>query len=147
MRLDKNHWLLNIPVAHRGLWNENICENSLSAYKNAIEHKFPIEIDVYSTKDGVLMSFHDKTLSRMTGEKGFIFDKTFEELKSLKLIGSDESIPTFDQVLSICEGKTPLLIELKDQPDKTYVDRVVERLKKYKGEFAIQSLTPFISSV
>lgn len=144
MRLNKNHWLLNKPVAHRGLWNENICENSLSAYKNAIDNGFPIEIDVYSSKDGVLMSFHDKSLVRMTGVEGFIFDKTYDELKELKLNGSDQEIPTLDQVLALCEGKTPLLIELKDQPDKSYVKRVVERLKRYKGEFAIQSFNPLL---
>lgn len=143
MRLNKNHWLLKTPVAHRGLWNADVCENSIAAYRNAIDNGFPIEIDLYSTKDGVLMSFHDKSLLRMTGAEGFIFEKTYDELKKLRLNGTDEQIPTFDQVLNLCEGKIPLLIELKDQPDKSYVKRVVERLKEYKGEFAIQSFNPF----
>ncbi len=142
MRLNKNYWLLKNPVAHRGLWGGNIVENSLSAYQNAIEKGFPIEIDVYSSKDGVLYSFHDKTLSRMTDGDGFIYEKTSKELSALKLKNSDESIPTFEQVLSLCENKTPLLIEIKDQPDKTVVTRIVERLKSYKGEFAIQSFNP-----
>ncbi len=142
MRLNKNHWLLKNPVAHRGLWGDNIVENSLSAYQNAIAKGFPIEIDVYSSKDGVLYSFHDKTLSRMTDGNGFIYEKTSQELSTLKLRNSDESIPTFEQVLSLCENKTPLLIEIKDQPDKKVVSRIVKRLKSYKGEFAIQSFNP-----
>ncbi len=142
MRLSGDYWLLNKPIAHRGLWGGDIVENSLSAYKNAVNNGFPIEIDLYSSCDGVLFSFHDQTLERMTGKKGLIFEKSSQELLSTKLIGSNESIPTFDQVLEVVDGKVPLLIELKDQPDKTYVDRVVERLKSYKGEFAIQSFNP-----
>lgn len=142
MRLNSDSWLLNTPIAHRGLWGNGIVENSLSAYKNAVDNGYPIEIDLYSSADGILLSFHDQDLERMTGQKGLIFEKTSKELSKLKLIGCDESIPTFDQVLETVDGKVPLLIELKDQPDKTYVDKAVERLKSYKGEFAIQSFNP-----
>ncbi|MBE7086776.1 MAG: glycerophosphodiester phosphodiesterase [Clostridiales bacterium] len=144
MRISKNSWLINRPIAHRGLWGNGIVENTLAAYQNAIDNGYPIEIDVYCTKDGHPVVFHDKTLVRMTGQDGFIFDKTLDELKALKILGTTESIPTFNQVLELCENKTPLLIELKDQPDKSYVERVVKRLKEYKGEFAVQSFNPLI---
>ena len=45
MRIDFNNWLITRPISHRGLWNENIVENSLTAYKNAIAQGYPIEID------------------------------------------------------------------------------------------------------
>jgi glycerophosphoryl diester phosphodiesterase len=143
MRLKKDSWLLNIPIAHRGLWGEDIIENSIPAYQNAIDHGYPIEIDLYQTKDGHLVSFHDANLFRMTGENAFIYDKTLAEIKNLSLNGTAEKIPTFDEVLALCENKVPLLIELKDQPSKTFVSQVVDRLKNYKGEFAIQSFNPF----
>ena len=142
MRLKSDSWLLTKPIAHRGLWGDKIVENSLSAYKNAVDNGYPIEIDLYSSSDGVLFSFHDQDLMRMTGENGFIYEKTAKELSNIKLIGCDESIPTFDEVLSVVDGKVPLLIELKDQPNKSYVDKVINRLKSYKGEFAIQSFNP-----
>lgn len=142
MRLNNDHWLLNMPIAHRGLWDESCVENSILAYKNAIKNGYPIEIDLYSSCDGVIFSFHDSKLKRMTNADGLIYEKTAEEILSLKLLDSDEKIPTFEEVLRLCENKVPLLIELKDQPDKTYVDKVIERLKTYKGEFAIQSFNP-----
>ena len=142
MRLSKDSWLFSKPIAHRGLWGENIVENSLSAYQNAVDNGYPIEIDLYSSTDGVLFSFHDKTLKRMTGADGKIFEKDAGFIKSLYLLNSTEKIPTFDEVLSLVNGKVPLLIELKDQPDVNYVDKVVERLKKYDGEFAIQAFNP-----
>lgn len=146
-RLSPNNWLLNRPVAHRGLWGDNIIENSITAYKNAVDKNYPIEIDLYLTKDGRLVSFHDNTLKRMTGADGNIYDKTLNELNSLYLLDekgnkTSEKIPTFDQVLAIAENKVPLLIEIKNQPDSSVVDKVVERLKNYKGEFALQSFNP-----
>ena len=142
MRLDNGSWLLTKPIAHRGLWGNGLIENSLPAYKNAVDNGYPIEIDLYSSTDGVLFSFHDYNLKRMTGVDGLIYEKTAKELKELRLLDSDEKIPTFDEILSLVDGKVPLLIELKDQPDKSYIDKVVERLKSYKGEFAIQSFDP-----
>lgn len=144
MRLNKDFWLFNRPIAHRGLWGNEIIENSLPAYQNAIDNGYPIEIDLYSSKDGVLFCFHDDTLVRMTGAYGKIFEKTAKELKQLRLSNTDYEIPTFDQVLALVDGKVPLLIELKDQPDKNYVQTVVERLKSYKGEFALQSFNPIL---
>lgn len=143
MRITKDSFLLNKPIAHRGLWGNGVTENSLSAYLKAAERGYPIEIDLYLSKDGELFSFHDKTLLRMTAEKGFIYDKTAAELKKLRLKGTDETIPTFDEVLRITEGKIPLLVEIKNQPDKTVVDKTVARLKSYRGEFAVQSFNPF----
>ena len=144
MRVDKDYWLFTRPIAHRGLWTENFIENSLPAYKNAIDHGYPIEIDIYSSKDGVLFSFHDASLKRMTGVDGFIYEKTANELKNLSLSSSDCKIPTFDEVLSLIDGKVPLLIEFKDQPNKSFVNKAVERLKNYNGAFAVQSFNPLI---
>lgn len=137
-----NSILFTKPIAHRGLWDENITENSLTAYRNAVQNGYPIETDLYSSTDGVVFCFHDTTLSRMTGENGYIYEKTSSELKSLRLNNTDESIPTFKELLEVTDGKVPLLIEIKDQPDKTIVEKVLEILKDYKGEFAIQSFNP-----
>jgi glycerophosphoryl diester phosphodiesterase len=142
MRIDKNHWLFNTPIAHRGLWGAEIIENSITAYKNAVENGFAIEIDLYSSTDGVLFSFHDLSLKRMTGAEGNITDFDSNYLNSLKLIGSQEKIPTFREVLHAVNGKVPLLIEIKNQKDELIVERVLDELFEYQGEYAIQSFNP-----
>lgn len=142
MRINKDCFLFNKPIAHRGLWNENIVENSLLAYQNAVEHGYPIEIDLYSTTDNEIVCFHDDTLSRMTGKDGFIYDKTLSELKELSLKNSGQKIPTLKEVLNLVSGKVPLLIEFKDQPNKNYISIAVKILKEYKGDFAVQSFNP-----
>ena len=143
MQNQKSDWLLSSPIAHRGLWNENLIENSLPAYENAVKNGYPIEIDIYQTTDNELVCFHDKTLERMTGDQRNIYDCDLSTLKSLNLLDSNEKIPTLKELLALVDGNVPLLIELKDQPNKNYVKNVVELLKTYKGEFAIQSFNPF----
>ena len=143
MRVNKDHWLYTMPVAHRGLWGGDVAENSATAYKNAAEKGYPIEIDLYQSKDGVLYSFHDGVLKRMTGQEGYICDKTSEEIDAYVLTGTEnERIPRFTEVLEIAEGKSPLLIELKDSHTPGFIENVVNLLKNYKGEFAIQSFDP-----
>ena len=142
MRIPENHWLKTTPIAHRGLWGEGIAENSLSAYNMAVECGFAIEIDVWASKDGVLYSFHDGFLKRMTGKDGHICEFESSYINSLKLVGTDEKIPTLREVLFAVNGKVPLLIEIKNQPDKQIVERVLEELDEYQGEFAIQSFNP-----
>ena len=142
MRIDKNHWLLKTPIAHRGLWGNSIVENSVNAYKNATEKGYPIEIDVYLTKDGEVVSFHDANLKRMTGEDAFIYDKTLGELKELSFLGTEEKIPTLKEALAICKNKSPLLIEIKNQPNGEVVEKTLEVLKDYDGDYAIQSFNP-----
>lgn len=143
MKIKPNSWLLTKPIAHRGLWGDGIIENSIPAYQNAVDNGYPIEIDLHLSTDGVLFSFHDNNLKRMTGVDKSIHDLSSAEIKALRLSGSEQQIPTFDEVLDTVDGKVPLLIEIKNQHNKSVVDKAVERLKSYKGEFAIQSFNPF----
>ena len=143
MRIDKDNWLLTKPIAHRGLWGEGVPENSTLAYGKASEKKIPIEIDIHLTADGHLVSFHDDNLFRMTGEDCLIWNKSLSELKQLRLNDSKYSIPTLNEVLEIANGKSPLLIEFKNQPSKEFLGKAISVLKEYKGEFAVQSFNPF----
>lgn len=143
MRIENDCWLITRPIAHRGLWNKNIIENSLTAYKNAVDNGFPIEIDLYLSADGELFSFHDLNLYRMTGLNADITSLSSDEINKLRLLSSDEKIPSFKEVLSLVGGKVPLLIELKDQVGgKKSVYKAVDILKDYNGEYAIQSFNP-----
>lgn len=101
--------------AHRGYHciERGIPENSMAAFRAAIEKGYGIEIDLHLTRDGQLAVFHDDTLERICGQPDTIEDMTFEELKTCRLSGTSEIIPSFHDVLSLVNGKVPLLIELK----------------------------------
>lgn len=54
-------------ISHRG---ESIDapENTLPAYKTAVERGFGFECDIYLSKDGYVFTFHDRTLTRTSGD-------------------------------------------------------------------------------
>lgn len=143
-RLSENSWVLTTPTAHRGLHNSVIPENSLAAFKNAVEKSHPIETDVHMTTDGKLVCFHDDNLVRMTGYDGDIREQSREFLKTLRLKNTDEYIPDFSELLSLVGGKVPLLIEIKQQKRKGIEKLVIEELKNYSGEYAVQSFDPTV---
>ncbi|MEG0382306.1 MAG: glycerophosphodiester phosphodiesterase family protein [Christensenella sp.] len=137
-------WLKEYQYAHRGLHTAEYPENSMPAFKSAMENGYAIELDVHLSKDGVLMVFHDDDMERMTGAQGRIEDFTVDELKQRRLASSEYQIPTLDEVLYLVDGGTPLLIELKNmgRAGKLEVE-LYNRMKEYAGKFAIQSFSPF----
>lgn len=138
-------WLVETPIAHRGLHDKTSPENSLSAFSKAIEKGYGIELDVQLLADGTVAVFHDTTLSRMTENDGYLKFLNKEDLKALKLKGSKEHIPTLDEVLKLVDGQTPILIEIKNTSKKVgkLEQNVINLLKDYKGEYAVQSFNPY----
>lgn len=138
-------FLRNIPVAHRGLHGDKLPENSIGAFRAAVLQGYAVETDVRLSKDGEAVLFHDDTLLRMTGADLNVSDCTAEELSLLRLNGTQERIPLFDELLAEAAGRVPLLIEIKNMNDADtdeFIRRVAERLAHYRGEFAIQSFRP-----
>ena len=150
LRCRKGHrkWevLKKYRYAHRGYHDKPVVpENSLPAFRRAIERGFGAELDVHLLKDGTLAVFHDSDLKRCANVEGEIEDLTLDELKQLRLEGTDEQIPTFDEVLALFEHETPLIIELKTARGNhmALAKAVCERLDSYQGEFCIESFDPF----
>ena len=131
--------------AHRGLHGNGVPENSLAAFELACKKGFGIELDVQLSRDGKVMVFHDYTLVRMTGCDKKLCELTAEELSALTLSGSEEKIPTFEEVLSLVDGRVPLLVELKgESTDTSLCAAVAEQLKGYKGKYCLESFNPIL---
>lgn len=133
----------NVRFAHRGLHSEKIPENSMEAFALAVDNGYGIELDVRVSSDGELMVFHDETLDRMTSAKGKFVEYTAEELKKIKLLGTENTIPTFCEVLELVDGKVPLLVEIKEFGNSyPATEKCAEILKEYKGPFIVESFNP-----
>ena len=140
-----NSWLVDQPIAHRGLHDKVSPENSISAFEKAIEAGYPIELDVQLIADGTVVVFHDNSLSRLTDNDGYLKFLNKEDLKLLTLKDSKEKIPTLNEVLEVVNGRVPLLIEVKNEGKVGKLEKnVLEILKNYKGEFAICSFNPYV---
>ena len=131
-------------IAHRGLHNKSIPENSIPAFKEAIKKNYIIELDVHALKDGNVVVFHDDNLKRLTGFDKKIKDTTYDEIRNLRLNNTNNHIPLFKDVLKLVDGRVPLLIELKyDNKVGFLEDKLINILNDYKGLYAFQSFSPF----
>lgn len=70
-------------AAHRGSWGGNITQNTVGAYKAALQMGADIvETDVTATTDGVLYSFHDGNEQRVFGVEKSIRQMDSKEVES-----------------------------------------------------------------
>ena len=129
--------------AHRGLHGEGRPENSLAAFRAAVEGGYGAELDVHLLKDGSLAVIHDSKLLRTTGKEGRVEDLTAEELAGYTLEGTEETIPLFSDVLKVFAGKTPLIVELKVENNcDALCSAVAELLEGYEGDYCVESFDP-----
>ena len=138
---------MHIPAAHRGLYaaDQSIPENSLGAFCKAVEHGYAIEMDVQCSNDNVAFVFHDANLLRMCGRLDVLSTMNAIEIKTMNLANSEETIPTFQEVVELVDGKVPLWIEIKTtKRRKQTVKSVMDLLDEYQGDYSICSFDPLI---
>lgn len=140
--------LSGMKYAHRGLFNNqgNAPENSMEAFRAAIDEGYGIELDVRLTKDGEVVVFHDGSLDRMCGLSASVSSMTLAELRMQRLLESDETIPLFGEFLSMVGGRVPLLVEFKTSlPGSDWnaaaalCSAAMALLDEYSGAFVIES--------
>src|SRR5258706_9774815 len=87
-----------LAFAHRGGAHE-APENTMKAFEYAVGLGYRyLETDAYATRDGVLVSFHDDKLDRVTDRKGKIEQMSAAELREAR-IGGIEPIPLLEDLL------------------------------------------------
>ena len=136
---------MGVLYAHRGLFDNNaaIPENSMKAFRRALEAGYGIELDVQLTKDGIPVIFHDFKLERMCGISEKVENLTYEQLRKLTLLNTEEKIPTLKEFLDMVDGQVPLIIELKIEWMNPALCPVVQKLlDDYKGVYCIESFNP-----
>ncbi len=145
--VELNENFTTIPIAHRGLHGEGVSENSMQAFRLAIEKGYAIEIDLRMTKDGEIVVVHDSNLRRVTGQDVLVEHLTKDELKKYPL-SSGELIPTFKEFLALVNGQVPVLVEIKANEgfDPELCEKVLFELKDYeaKDKIALQSFNPYV---
>lgn len=138
--------LEGVRFAHRGLHDavQGVPENSITAFRRAVEHGFGAELDVHLMADGNLAVVHDSSLTRVCGVGVEIEDLTAKDLPNYSLMGTQEHIPLFQDVLALFEGKTPLVIELKVERGNAVAltDRVMAELEGWDGTYCLESFHP-----
>lgn len=127
-------------TGHRG-YPAKYPENSVSSCLGAIADGADcVEIDVKLSSDGYVVVMHDDTIDRTTNGKGNIMNMKLEEIKTYKLRKysngpvTEESIPTFEEVLQALQGKDiKILCEFKST-QSGLTKKCADLIKKYGME-------------
>jgi glycerophosphoryl diester phosphodiesterase len=139
-------WLTAQPFAHRGLHDKarGVPENSLAAFRAAVDSGYGIELDVRLSRDGVAMVFHDSTLDRMCGEPGRVDGLDAAELRKKRLLGTNETIPKLTDVCALMASRQPILVEVKNASARLgpIETATAHALRDYRGPFAVMSFNP-----
>lgn len=121
-------------IAHRGLTNNNICENTLKAFKNALNNNYDgIELDLRKTKDNIIVVLHDKYINRTSNGVGNINKITYKEVLKYNFgtKTNKSKIPTLKEVIKNISN-TNIFIELKENIDKEELNNILKLNKTNK---------------
>lgn len=111
-------------IAHRGLWNKDIKDNSYKALKNGLESNkyIGIECDIRTTLDNKFIIYHNSLYN------GFLVRNTyFKDLKNISLL---------EDLLKIETDKI-ILLEIKERDINK--KKLLKLLNKYKRNYYIMS--------
>jgi len=130
--------------AHRGLHSGSAFpENSLIAFAAALEKGAGIECDLRLTADDEILVFHDADAWRLCASPLRIGESSHKELSRLRV--GEHPIPTLESLLSLVDGRTPLLLEVKVENDIWRWAPALERkLDGYQGPFGVMCFDPRI---
>ncbi|SEK54822.1 glycerophosphoryl diester phosphodiesterase [Pseudoxanthomonas sp. GM95] len=121
-------------VAHRGHASADQAENSLKQMQAVATRQIGVEMDLATSKDGVLYLLHDDTLDRTTTGTGPLAAQDSQALDKLRLKDgkgqpTGEALPRLTQVLDWAT-QTPevmLILDLKGTPAAKVVPLLNER--------------------
>lgn len=134
----------NWYYAHRGLHSAGVPENSLAAFSAAKAAGYGIELDIHLMQDGELAVIHDSSLKRVAGAEITIEELSAVDLNQYRLMGTQEHIPLFTQVLELIDGEVPLIVELKATTDNypQLCEKACGLLENYNGLYCMESFDP-----
>src|SRR5215470_715070 len=114
-----------LAFAHRG-GAAHAPENSWRAFEHAVGLGYRyLETDLQATSDGVLVAFHDKTLTRVCGQDGRVRRLSYAELSAARIDGT-EPIPVLEDLLAAWPD-VRFNLDVKDAPAIAPLPEVLRR--------------------
>lgn len=140
-------WLLERPLAHRGLHDlaAGVPENSIAAFATAADAGAPVELDVHLSADGHPVVVHDDDLERLCGVARRVAGCDLAELTGLAILGTTERIPSLADVLDAIAGRVGIMVEIKSRDPRAVgalEAAVATALDTYDGPVCIASFNP-----
>jgi len=131
-----------IVIGHRGAMGHAL-ENTIESVEKAVNLNVDgIEIDVFKSKTGELIVYHDPSLKRLSNSTALIEDISLDSIKKVKLKGG-LMIPILEEVIDVIPENIFLNIELKGKNTAYATNKIIsEYLTRYNwppSKFIISS--------
>jgi glycerophosphoryl diester phosphodiesterase len=138
-------WLVEVPLAHRGLHDDARPENSLAAFEAAATVGYGVELDVHLSSDGHPVIIHDAKLSRVAGIDRAVGGLTADELGRVRLLGSEQGIPRLTEALEVLRD-VPVMVEIKSNRLRAGAlePAIAEVLDGHAGPTCVASFNPVV---
>jgi len=125
-------------IAHRGIHNNKIKENTYLAIMNAFNNKniVGVEFDIRLTKDNEIVVIHDDYINRTSNGIGKVEKMTLKELRKYNYGTKNfyQSIPLLNKILDINTDKL-FLIEIKtDNNNENFANELIKVINKFKNK-------------
>lgn len=111
----------------KGVVMENSLEGFILATQQGVQH---FELDIRLSADHQLMVVHDEKLLRLANSSLLVSQSSADELGNTFLIGTEQGIPTLDQVVAACPNVLHWQFEIKTQTTNPKFIRPIKRLIK-----------------
>ena len=142
------NWLIERPIAHRALHDmeDGRAENSIRAFRAAVNAGYAIECDLQVSATGEPVVFHDPDLVRMTGLEGTVRSRSPAQLAEMRLGKTADGIHTLREHLQLVDRAVPIVLELKgvEGEDSGFVEGVADSIRDYEGPLAVMSFDHWI---
>lgn len=100
-------------IAHRGC-AAAYPENTVRAVRRSGPHFPAVEVDVRRCGSGEVVCIHDPTVDRVTDDTGRVAELGLDELRALRVQGSDEPVPPLADVVAAVPDDVTFQVELKE---------------------------------
>ena len=140
-------------ISHRGA-TKDFPENTIEAYSESIKLGYNgIELDILSSKDGVIYCSHNHQLERETSDSGYIHKMNSSELDKIKTGArshpdNQKPMPRLENAIKQLPNNIKLNIEVKfSEPLDFSTISILRKMiinKQIKQSILISSFNPFI---
>lgn len=129
------------PIQAHRCFAEDYPENTRLAAQEAVSVADQLEIDVRRCGSGEIVVFHDETVDGKTDGSGTVSEMSLEELEQLRVLDSEERIPTLVEMMDVIPTDVAVNVELKQHD---IAEDVVETLTEYDHRAIVSAIQPTI---
>ncbi|WP_135829617.1 glycerophosphodiester phosphodiesterase [Halorussus halobius] len=116
-------------------------ENTRLAAREAVDVADQLEFDVQRCGSGELVVFHDETVDGKTDGTGTVSEMSWDDLRELRVLDSDERIPLLTEMLDVVPSDVAVNIELKQHD---IAADVLEVVSAYDHETILSAIQPTV---